>query len=126
MKHRKILFVVNPISGGKDKSYFLNMLKQKSELSGFAVSVYKTTGTADVEKIKSEIETFQPDTIVAAGGDGTVRLVAELLVNTHISLGILPLGSANGMARDLNLPAVAEQALKLIFEGKTKTMISLK
>jgi len=126
MNKRKILFIVNPISGNTDKSVLLELLKQKSKLPEFTVSIFKTTGTGDEEKIKSEIKSFKPDTVVAAGGDGTVKLVAAVLINTGVSLGILPMGSANGMAYDLGLPTPTEEALELIFDGKTMSMDAIK
>lgn len=126
MNKRKILFIVNPISGDTDKSAFLGLLEQKSKIPEFTVIVYQTTGTEDEEKIKSEVKKFKPDTLVAVGGDGTVRLVARLLINTDITLGILPMGSANGMAYDLGLPSQTGVALDLIFEGKSKPIDAIK
>ena len=58
--------------------------------------------------------------IVAVGGDGTVTLIAKQLLGTDIIMGILPAGSANGMAKELNIPEVPEQALDIIVNGTIK------
>ena len=120
MAHRNILFVINPISGNTDKSFLLDLIKEKNRAPDYTFSIYETTGKNDAEKIQSEIDRLKPETVVAAGGDGTVRLVASLLVNTSVSLGIIPMGSANGMAFELNLPSQVSQGLQLILEGKTR------
>lgn len=57
------------------------------------------------------------DTIVAAGGDGTVRAVAQSLVGTRLRLGILPMGTANNVARALGLPSDLPGALRVLAEG---------
>jgi len=58
--------------------------------------------------------------IVAAGGDGTIREVAEPLIGKPPALGILPLGSGNGLARNLYIPLGAEQALKGLLEWQPR------
>jgi len=60
--------------------------------------------------------------VIAAGGDGTVNEVARALVNTDITLGILPLGSGNGLARDLGIPMDIEKALDIILQGHTRAI----
>lgn len=62
--------------------------------------------------------------IVAVGGDGTVNEIAKPLVGTDIPIGILPLGSGNGLARHLGLPLTLDAALKRLFEGKSTTIDS--
>jgi len=120
MAHCNILFVVNPISGNTDKTILLDLLKKKSREPDRDFSIFLTSGKNDAETIQSEIDNIKPSTVVAVGGDGTVKLVASLLVGTGISLGIIPMGSANGLAFELNLPAQVSSALQLILEGKTR------
>ena len=51
--------------------------------------------------------------IIAVGGDGTINEVASVLVNTNIPLGIIPIGSGNGLARHLNIPLNPLKALQV-------------
>jgi diacylglycerol kinase family enzyme len=59
------------------------------------------------------------DTVVAAGGDGTVSAVASVLAGSKVALGILPMGTLNHMAKDLNIPLVLEEAVAVIGRRKT-------
>ena len=60
--------------------------------------------------------------VIAVGGDGTVKLAAQCLLHTNIPLGILPAGSANGMAKELNIPINTNKALDLAVNGATKSI----
>lgn len=59
------------------------------------------------------------DVLIAAGGDGTVNAVAQIAVEMHATLGILPMGTLNHFARDLGLPQDLEGAIRAIVEGYT-------
>lgn len=80
--------------------------------------MFHLSGDNDPPSIKHYIEKINPDTVVAVGGDGTVRLLAKILKETPTALGILPAGSANGMAKELNIPADANEALNILINGK--------
>jgi diacylglycerol kinase family enzyme len=58
--------------------------------------------------------------VVAGGGDGTISCVAGAVAGTGTTLGILPLGTLNHLARDLGIPSALEDAAKLIASGKTR------
>ncbi|HEX2972466.1 MAG TPA: diacylglycerol kinase family protein [Tepidisphaeraceae bacterium] len=58
--------------------------------------------------------TQHPDLIIAGGGDGTLSTVASILADTGIPLGVLPLGTLNHFAKDLNLPLELEPAARVI------------
>lgn len=69
------------------------------------------------EVIKKELAEFYPQCAVAVGGDGTVNLLAGLVCGKKIALGIIPAGSANGMAAELKIPLKLEAALQLLLNG---------
>jgi diacylglycerol kinase (ATP) len=118
----KILFVINPVSGGKEKhdweASIRNFFKDKPQVIEF----YLLTGKNDKASIQHHIDRIQPNTVVAVGGDGTVKMVAGLLKETQIALGVLPAGSANGMARELKIPLQATDALEVIANGECKKL----
>lgn len=123
---KKILFVINPISGGVDKDEMVKQIEMFCEDHAIAHSLYFTAGKNDRELIRNEIDGFDPDTIVAAGGDGTVNLVAELILNTDKALGILPTGSGNGLAKDLKIPQLnLNAALKVLMDPNVRRIDTL-
>lgn len=62
------------------------------------------------------------DLVVVGGGDGTMNAAAPALIRTKLPLGILPLGTANDLARTLGIPADIGQAARIIAEGYTRTI----
>ncbi|MCF4101819.1 diacylglycerol kinase [Gillisia sp. M10.2A] len=122
----KILLVVNPISGGLNKRTMLVTVKAEIKKRGLQLELYETTGKKDKKKIKRMIEDFQPDHILVVGGDGTIQLVAEVLDGHKISVGILPAGSANGLAVNLKLPPKLQDQLKIALGDNILEMDVLK
>lgn len=108
----KLLFVVNPISGGVDKEPFLKNTKTFCEKYGFDHHIFKTTGKDDQIEVKKVIQTFKPDRVISVGGDGTTLFTSISLLDFSIPMGIIPLGSANGMAAELNVNPEPMKALK--------------
>ena len=108
----KLLFIVNPISGGVDKEPFLKEASKLCEKYGIVFKIFKTTGKNDEEMAKQAIDSFKPDKIASVGGDGTTLFVAILLLNSDYPMGIIPLGSANGMATELFVNSNPIEALK--------------
>ncbi len=79
--------------------------------------LFHLDGKTDDETLTQKIKQYQPDRVVAVGGDGTLKLVATHLLNTPIALGIIPAGSANGMARELAIPTDLTACLQLLVDG---------
>ena len=115
---RKILFVINPIAGGENKDAFRQNLTIFASQSQSIIEEYLTTGVNDEENIKLKIDEFNPNIAVAVGGDGTLLLVARCILKSNIVLGIVPFGSANGMATELQIPNDKDLALDIILHGK--------
>lgn len=116
----KILFVINPVSGGKEKHDWEASVREYFKDKPHAIEFYLLTGKDDKVSIQHHIERILPDRVVAVGGDGTVRMIADMLKETTMSLGILPAGSANGMAKELKIPLQAEEALNIIANGESR------
>ena len=77
------------------------------------------SGEEIVELARQAVADEEVQIIVAGGGDGTVNAVASELVGTDKTLGVLPLGTLNHFAKDLNIPLDLEGAARNIFEGET-------
>ena len=113
-----ILFILNPVSGGKNKTKWQPVIRDYFESLPQKIDFFMLTGTDDAESIKSAIEKSAPEKVVAVGGDGTVSLVAKQLLNSSIPMGILRGGSANGMATELNIPEDPKSQMDLIVNGR--------
>ncbi|WP_309609516.1 diacylglycerol kinase family protein [Flavobacterium sp.] len=112
---KNIIFVVNPISGDVDKTQYIEATKLFAEAENLGFILFETTGEDDISKIKSLYNQHKPERIIVAGGDGTIKMVAEALEKQDVILGILPAGSANGLSVDLNLPTTLEENLNIAF-----------
>jgi len=109
----KILFVINPISGDRDKAWFLKYLSTTCNKFGIESYILKTTGDREQDEgsMKQAVNEFKPERVCAVGGDGTTLFAARHIMGTEICLGIVPFGSANGMAVELNINPDPEEAL---------------
>src|SRR5580765_877850 len=110
----KFLFVLNPVSGGKSKNNWQEAIADFFTGKAHSISYYLLKGKNDAQELQREIKQISPDRVIAVGGDGTVNLVAKQLLGTTISMGILPAGSANGFATELNLPSEQVDALNIV------------
>lgn len=100
---KKCLIVFNPVSGndGITDVELLEMAEVK--IPDFSVELWTTTGENDEEKLKTKYEETRPDLVLIGGGDGTVKLVANTLQDRNVPFCILPLGSANGLAKCMEI-----------------------
>ncbi len=119
---RTILFVINPISGGINKKTLRSDISSFFEPHDIRVEYIETTGENDKDKIAEKIEDVSPDEVVACGGDGTINMIASVLIRKDISMGILPLGSANGLATELGIPENIRTALRIIERGRKREL----
>ncbi|UOQ77150.1 acylglycerol kinase family protein [Hymenobacter sp. 5516J-16] len=123
---RLLLFVLNPISGDVDKSNLEATIRQYCEERGRTATFFHTSGSDDLASLRKHLSERSFDAVFAAGGDGTVSLVAEALTNSSTPLGIIPLGSGNGLSKDLGIPQEVEQALRLTWEYELRTVDTLR
>jgi len=107
----KVLFVVNPVAGGKNHQEIVRDLGEVVKQLHLQAEFLFTGGKNDDEKLTRAVEKFKPEKVIAGGGDGTVGAVAKNLIQYHLPMGIIPLGSANGLAKALGLPSDPREAL---------------
>ncbi|HTM99808.1 MAG TPA: acylglycerol kinase family protein, partial [Pedobacter sp.] len=118
-KQQKLLFIINPGSGSGDIDY-------KTEITTFfkeqstTIETYELPISCSLDQLNAAIKKAKANRVIAVGGDGTLKLVAECLVNTETPIGIIPAGSANGMAKELGIPLDLQEAIALTIAGKPK------
>jgi diacylglycerol kinase (ATP) len=114
---KNIIMVVNPISGNIDKAALIATVTLFAEKENLNLVIYTTSGVTDIVNIKTLYGIYKPERIIVAGGDGTIKMVAEAMERQDVVLGILPAGSANGLAVDLNLPPTLEENIAIAFHN---------
>jgi YegS/Rv2252/BmrU family lipid kinase len=111
---KNILFIINPISGGLNKEKIPALIQSLVDKDKWNISIQKTEYPEHAKLLASDAVKNNVDLVVAVGGDGTVNEIASALVHTNTVLGIVPLGSGNGLARDLNIPLSVAMSIRLL------------
>ncbi|WP_192346349.1 diacylglycerol kinase family protein [Algoriphagus sp. Y33] len=100
---KKCLLIYNPISGNDSITDVELLEMAAARLPGSNVELWETTGENDEDKILAKYKQSSPDFVLIGGGDGTVKLVAKCLKEAAVPMCILPLGSANGLAKCMGI-----------------------
>jgi YegS/Rv2252/BmrU family lipid kinase len=110
----KYLFILNPISGAKNRvEDIIDYIAAEMAPSGHQYDFACTTHAGEAQALSGNAVQEGYDIIVAAGGDGTINEVASSLVGCQQAcLGIIPLGSGNGIARSLGIPLSLKKAVQ--------------
>ncbi len=118
---KKILFIINPIAGVKNKKNIPQLIKEHIDTSKLSYEIVLTEYAGHGKEIAAKsINTF--DIIVAVGGDGTVNEIASALKHSKAALGIIPMGSGNGLARHLKIPLNTIKAIEFLNSSSTRTI----
>jgi diacylglycerol kinase (ATP) len=117
---RKIIYLVNPISGTSTKERIKKLIEKETTAQQIDFEILPTHPNGDYDDIKEKIINDKITDVVIVGGDGTVNQVTHALRNLPVIFGIIPLGSGNGLAFAANVPKKPEAALAIIFNGKPK------
>ncbi len=118
---KEILFIINPISGTQSKDKIVSLIQQHVDFSRFEFNAIITQYQGHATELAQAAVRQGVDYVVAVGGDGTVNEVARALVHSETALGIVPMGSGNGLARHLGLPINVIKALQRI--GQERNML---
>ncbi len=105
------MFIINPISGGKTKFAFPGLADKCLDKNLFQANYVFTEKVGHAYEIALEAIQRDIDIVVAVGGDGTINEIASALVNSGKTMGIIPYGSGNGLARSLGIPLKSKQAI---------------
>src|SRR3954453_22358268 len=106
--------VLNPSSGRADADQLRQLLAARLDEHGWVYDMYEITGDEDVAAIVRAACTRGAELVIAAGGDGTVASVVNGVWQSSASIGIVPAGTGNLLARAMGIPNAVEPALDLI------------
>ena len=122
MQKKNLLLVLNPISGGKSKSSIPRLIEVNLDHNKFNYEIY---WWEEVGALPQKITTFIADNgyaIIAVGGDGTVNSIATAILEKEILLGIVPMGSGNGLARELQVALKPNKAIQNLTKAKRRNI----
>ena len=119
---KKICFIINPISGTASKNKLPGLIKKMLPPDLFEIEMLETEYAGHATELTKKALDDGFDFIVAAGGDGTVNEIARTMVHSNVVLGIIPLGSGNGLARDLGISMDTKKAIETIIAGNVITI----
>jgi diacylglycerol kinase (ATP) len=115
---RKVIFIVNPISGTADKKGLPSLIATTMQRAGLDYQIVDSVADGNYRHLLPLIRAGVTD-VVACGGDGTVSALAASLGGENVNLGIIPLGSGNGLARTAGIGMQPQQALDVVVKGNS-------
>jgi len=115
---RKIIYFINPISGTHSKENLIKKIEERTALQNIPFEILPTNAEGNYFFLKEKISNENITDIVICGGDGTISQIAATLLDEDIKIGIIPMGSGNGLALAAKIPKQIDKALDVIFTGK--------
>jgi len=110
----KVHFIINPIAGNGKNELSKELIQIILNEEAYKITIKYSNYPKHAILLTSESLKENPKIIIACGGDGTINEVASCLVNTAVILGIIPMGSGNGLASNLSIPKNIIKALEII------------
>jgi diacylglycerol kinase (ATP) len=117
VKKRNFIVFINPISGTKNKDKARNIVEKELTKNNFTYQFLPTEKSGDYSFLKTKIEQENITDIIICGGDGTVNQVGAYIQNTNVHVGIIPMGSGNGLAFTAGIPKSPQKAMAVIIKG---------
>ena len=117
MNRKRILAIINPVSGTSNKDKIPRLIDTVVDHDQNDVSIIATEYAGHAREIATDAVKDGFDVVVAIGGDGTVNEVGSSLCGTPTAMAIVPCGSGNGLARHLRISMNASRALQVLNNG---------
>lgn len=122
---KRLLFIINPNSGNNTINYN-EVIHEYFTNSPHTAILFELPENCELKTLRNKIKEADADRIVAVGGDGTLKLVAECMEGNTTPLAVIPAGSANGMATELQIPEDPATAIDIAINGQVKAIHTIK
>jgi diacylglycerol kinase (ATP) len=116
---RKIIYLINPIAGTQKKSQLKDLITSKTQAKGIHFEILRSKADGDYSSLVKKIQKEEITDIIVCGGDGTINTVVNALQGIPVNIGIIPMGSGNGLAFAAKIPKKPSLALDVIFKNKS-------
>jgi len=118
-RKRIVTCIVNGAAGSNRCAQEASHLSELFERNQLVCRVVVADGDNDVTALAQRAVSEGSDIIIAAGGAGTINAIANTLIGTDVTLGVVPLGTFNHFAKDLKIPLETEAAVATLAAGET-------
>jgi len=122
---KKVRFIINPNSGSQNKEHFVEWIENGIDRDVYDFDISFTNAPKHATQLSKEAANLSYYAVVAVGGDGSVNETAGGLIGSNTSLGIIPTGSGNGMARHLKIPIDFKKSIQVLNRSKSDQMDTL-
>ena len=116
-----VLAIINPLSGTtsvEQKKQLQDAFMRRAEALGYAPEAVMTTHPGHATELATAAVERGINRVLAIGGDGTINETAQALRRSATALGIIPIGSGNGLARHLGVPLNPAKAIERALTGR--------
>jgi diacylglycerol kinase (ATP) len=114
---RKIAYFINPISGTQNKEQLIQLIERQTVEHEIRYRILETRADGNYDFLPALIIEEAFTDIVICGGDGSVNQITAYLLQTDVNVGIIPMGSGNGLALAAGIETQHQKALDIIFKG---------
>ncbi len=125
LQKKQMCVIINPIAGGKKQDDLAKEILYHLDRAQFDVQILYTERPDHATQLTQEAIEQSADIIVAVGGDGSINEISQALIGSGVTLGIIPTGSGNGLARHLRVPLNVAEAISVINQGRTTPIDSV-
>ena len=115
--NRKFIYFINPISGTGSKLLLPQIITKKTSEKNIPFEILHTEAAGEYTYLREKIAAEKITDVIVCGGDGTVNQIANALQGIPVNIGIIPMGSGNGMAFAAKIPKRIDKAMEIIFTG---------
>ncbi|MDR2968462.1 MAG: diacylglycerol kinase family lipid kinase [Tannerellaceae bacterium] len=122
--HEKVEAIINPVSGVGSKRKVPDMIQAGFRPDKYDLKISFTEYAGHASELTRKAVEEGTHIILAVGGDGTINEVARSMIHSDATLGIIPKGSGNGLARELHIPMDVKKALDVVLKGHRITIDS--
>jgi len=114
---KKPFFIYNPVAGTSDPGVTRQAFEDACAQYDWQSEIHETKKDEDLARVVRDALDRGCDLVMAGGGDGTVSAVASALVHSNMPLAIIPLGTGNILAKQLDLPQQMDKVFEYIAES---------
>jgi YegS/Rv2252/BmrU family lipid kinase len=122
---RHIIYIINPISGTREKSGLQKLIEEKTKQENIPFEIFPSVASGDYSFLESIIQDEKVTDVVVAGGDGTLSQVVGSLMHEDVNFGVIPCGSGNGLAMAAGISKRPTRAIDIILNGKARSIDGL-